>query len=61
MVATTFQPSCAKRFAVARPMPEEAPVIRIVLGMVVIVGGCDGLGTGAAAPGYKRHDLLVFD
>ena len=42
-------------------MPEEAPVIRIVLGMVVIVGGCDGLGTGAAAPGYKRHDLLVFD
>ena len=30
MVAATFQPSRANRSAVARPMPVELPVMRIV-------------------------------
>jgi hypothetical protein len=35
---------------VARPMPEEAPVIRIVLGMVVIVGWCENSGDRGCRP-----------
>jgi hypothetical protein len=31
MVAATFQPFSAKKIAVSFPIPEEAPVIKIVL------------------------------
>jgi hypothetical protein len=35
MVATTFQPADWKRFAVALPIPLDAPVINTVLFMVL--------------------------
>jgi hypothetical protein len=37
IVAATFQPLAAKWSAVARPMPLEAPVIKIVLTMALIL------------------------
>ena len=39
MVAATFHPFCWKNSAVARPNPEEEPVISTVLGMPLPVEG----------------------
>jgi hypothetical protein len=44
MVAATFQPLAAKCSAHARPMPEEAPVMRTVLEEVKVDSAEVGIG-----------------